>query len=299
MHNKYRLLIVVGVVLTLFFVILTDSMVTAQELIDKPPSQLSSSDLKANSAFDMTLTSAITTYLPIILKDFTPCDTIPTLLSPANGGNIDTLIPVYRWNNGNDLNATESDIQVSKDIDFTIDTWSTSSYYRSGVYELQFPWNLTPDTTYYWRVFLKCKNTRGPYSEVWSFTTSSNGTILPAPTLLAPPNGSTVPSTSVTLQWSAVPGAAMYQVVWRKTSAYIYYVMKTNDTQVQLMLSPNTTYEWWVSAQNDYAFGDDSETWTFNTPVGSSSIPAQMWDQRFQIIDGESRVTFVEQSRQR
>ena len=47
--------------------------------------------------------------------------------------------------------------------------------------------NFLPDTTYYWRVYFICDDyPNGPYSDVWSFTTGSGGTILPAPSLQSP-----------------------------------------------------------------------------------------------------------------
>jgi hypothetical protein len=45
-------------------------------------------------------------------------------------------------------------------------------------------------------------------------------------------------------------------------------------TQTEIsVLETGTTYEWWVSARNDYAIGDASETWEFTTPTGSLSSP--------------------------
>lgn len=145
--------------------------------------------------------------------------------------------------------------------------------------QFRFPWNFQPATTYYWRAWLLCGEIAGPYSEVWSFTTGSGGTILPAPTLIAPANGSTLPSLSVTLQWSAVDGAVEYLVHWRKAGEGGYTYSWVTDTQKEIRwLEPQTSYEWWISARNDYAIGNDSETWQFTTPAESSLTSPQGLD---------------------
>jgi hypothetical protein len=170
-------------------------------------------------------------------------------------------------------NTTKLRLQVAKDLDFT--KIVSGLYYSgvTGVGEFRFPHNLDPDTAYYWRAGLMCDDTEGPYSDVWSFTTGSGGTILSAPTLIAPANGSTPPSLPVTLQWSAVDGTVEYLVHWRKVGEGGYGYSWETETQRELSwLDANTSYEWWVSARNDYAIGEDSETWQFTTPAESSSM---------------------------
>jgi hypothetical protein len=92
----------------------------------------------------------------------------------------------------------------------------------------------------------------------------------------APANGSTVPTTTVTLQWSSVSGAVEYLVHWREVGEGGYTYRWVNDTQTTISrLSANTTYEWWISARNDYAIGADAEIWQFTTPAGALSLPSQ------------------------
>jgi hypothetical protein len=47
------------------------------------------------------------------------------------------------------------------------------------------------------------------------------------------------------------------------------------ETQTDVTsLRPNTTYEWWVRARNDYAWGAEPAHWHFTTgPSGSSASP--------------------------
>lgn len=223
---------------------------------------------------EITFTAAFTTYLPAIFKGYGACSTIPTLLSPANGSNLNTIAPLFRWDNGNNPSATTLRLQVAKDSGFTQSVRSLWSGGTSGVSEFRFTSNLDPATTYYWRAWLMCNDTQGPYSEVWSFTTGSDGTILAAPMLTAPANGSTLPSLPVTLQWSTVDGTVEYLLRWRKVGQGGYTYSWQTETQREFSwLEANTSYEWWVSARNDYAIGENSETWQFTTPAESSSMP--------------------------
>lgn len=236
---------------------------------------------------DITFTPAFTIYLPATFKNYGGCTTIPTLISPTNGGNLDTIAPLFRWDNGNNPNATMLRLEVAKNPGFTQTVWSLWSGGTSGVREFRFSENLDPATVYYWRAWLMCGDTQGPYSEVWSFTTGSGGTILPAPALVAPANGSAVPTTTVTLQWSSVSGAIEYLVHWREVGQGGYTWRRVNDTQTTISwLSVNTTYEWWISARNDYAIGTDSEKWQFTTPAGSLSSPSVNYD--FVLEDGST-----------
>lgn len=222
---------------------------------------------------DITLTSAFTMYLPAAFKGYVGCSTIPTLIGPTDGSNLSTLIPLFRWDSGNDPNTPHLALQVAKDHDFTQDVWSFSTYRGTGVGEFRFPRNLEPATVYFWRAWLECGSTDGPYSDVWSFTTGSGGVILPAPALVAPANGSMVPTTSVTLQWSLVSSAVEYLVRLKELGSVSTTIVRVSETQTTIdWLNTNTTYEWRVSARNDYAVGADSETWQFTTPADSSSV---------------------------
>jgi hypothetical protein len=292
--NTKRMKFLVIIVALLIFLSITLT-VMAQSTDGKVTSQLESSDILSNSSFVTNFTSADINYLPILFKDYTPCTTIPTLLSPPDGDDIYTLNPFFTWNNGVDPNATESVIQYAEDDNFHQESYLTTSYYLPGIYKIRFPWNLEPGTTYYWRVRLTCKNTQGLYSEVWSFTTSATGTILPAPTLISPANGSTIPSTLATLQWSPVVGALEYGVYWKKIGQQITYIMRVSGTQANIQVTPNSSYLWWIRAINDYALGDESVEWYFYTPSGLTSFSPQVWIQRFVILENDTRIIYMEQ----
>ena len=232
-----------------------------------------------------TNTSTFTIYIPATFGDYVGCTKSPALISPTNGSHLSTIAPLYRWDNGNNPIATEERLQVAKDPGFTQiveSLWSSGNI--AGVSQFRFPGNLAPATTYYWRARLVCGDRNGPYSEVWSFTTGSGGAVLPAPALVAPADRITVPNTTVTLQWSPVPGAVEYLLHWREVGETGLSYRWMNATKVTWRWRANTTYEWWVSARNDYAIGTDSEIWHFTTPAGSGS--SQGADHSFVLEEG-------------
>ena len=212
---------------------------------------------------------------------------------------MNTFAPLYRWDNGDDPSATAFRLEVAEDAGFTSSVNSLWTGYYAGVRGFRFSSNLDPSTTYYWRAWFTCDAIQGPYSEVWSFTTGSGGTVLPAPALVAPANGSTVPTTAVTLQWSPVSGAAEYLVHWREVGTSGYSYRWVNDTQTTISwLEADTTYEWWVSARNDYGVGTDSETWQFTMPATVLSLPSQGLNHDVIVIDGgATNVTLEGQAR--
>lgn len=239
-----------------------------------------------------------TVHLPAVFKDYTRCSIKPTLISPANGSSVNTLIPVYTWDNGNYPDATRKRIEVAKDSGFTKKVMYMWGGYMTGVEQFRFSTNLIPATTYYWRAFFFCDDIQGPFSEVWAFTAGSGGIILPGPALFAPANGITVPTTTVTFQWLPVPGAVQYNLHWRAVepvgSSYMTWVDGTQTTID--WLDASTRYEWYVTARNDYAMGTDSETWQFTTPARASSLPNE--DLNYAIVGEEFGTgdAFVRQS---
>ena len=249
---------------------------------------------------DITLTTVFTTYLPAVLNGY-PCGTIPTLSSPSNGSSLTSLIPLFRWDGGYNPNATAIHVDVGLDSDLTqIFTWVEFYAPVQGPGTYRFSYNFTPATTYYWRAFLKCgENTQGPYSETWSFTTGSGGTILTAPNLIAPADGGTVPTTTVTLRWSPVDGAVQYLVTWNKTGTNLVGSRWVNDTQVTASgFSANSTYRWWVKARNDYAFGNAAQFWQFTIPPMSSSTSVQDSGHIFVMRDHNTNIEFEGQRKQ-
>jgi VCBS repeat-containing protein len=202
------------------------------------------------------------------------CSTAPTLISPTNGSNPNTLIPTFQWNNGNVTDITEVHLLILLHEDDFPDTWVSwvTSYNSSFDEERYDETNLTPATTYYWKVWLRCGEIESPHSELWSFTTGSDGTILPAPTLLSPADGSEIWSSDlpVILQWSEVTGAAEYEVIILEWADGMWYrdwdIYATNtEYTIPYPLTQNTYYQWLVRPINYYAKGTTSVGWIFHT----------------------------------
>ena len=213
-------------------------------------------------------------YLPAVLKGYAGCVAVSTLIAPADGSTLGTLIPLFQWNDGNDPSVTSVRLQVAKDSAFEVDQRMLQTSSR-GAQQFRFATNFDPATTYYWRAYVKYGDTVGPYSETWCFTTGSGGSVLPAPTLIAPPNGSTLASGMADLEWAPVSGASGYLQHWRKAGELgDNYNWRTGTTLPFKTsgLTPGTTYEWWISAWNDYAIGAESERWLFTTPAAGASI---------------------------
>lgn len=206
-------------------------------------------------------------YLPLILTPPGSCGSAPTLISPTNGSSSQPLIPTFKWENGDVTGVTEVSLFLSLKEDDYPDHWeywvtSYNSYFEEEQYDVE---NLSPDTTYYWRVWLKCGEVESPHSEVWSFTTGSDGLILPAPTLISPADGAEIWSSMlpITLDWLPVEGAMKYKVIlsrWESGMWLISYTRTVTDSQflIPISLFANTTYRWTVQPMNDYALSPSS-----------------------------------------
>lgn len=210
-------------------------------------------------------------YLPAIFNISSECSTAPTLIAPANGSALNTLLPLFQWDAGSEPNATHLYLTVANDAAFTVIRNGLRTSSVSGPDEFRFDDNFDPAITYYWRAYMECGEVHGPYSSTWSFITLSGGTFPAAPNLVEPANGSVVSSLPVTLRWGAVSDANRYLVRWRPVGDYVYPYASLDATHYSpSSLDPGTTYEWWVSAINDYAIGPDSSKWQFTTPASGA-----------------------------
>jgi len=218
-------------------------------------------------------------YLPFIARQPTPtptpisCSTVPTLISPANGSWVDTLIPLFTWDSGNDPNATWLYLEIWGDpfLMHMVEGHGCGDDCTRGINQwrpLRNLDNLDPRSYYFWRVYLMCDDIQGPYSEVGWFGTGSGGTILPAPSLRSPANGSTVPGPTVTLRWSSVSGAVEYRAVIEPLGSGRTFYRVVQGTESYWWSPYEGVYEWWATARNDYAWGADSTHWEFTIDPG-------------------------------
>lgn len=189
----------------------------------------------------------------------------PFLVAPPNNATGVSRTPTLDWNDV--PTATSYRVQVSTNPNFTTTvvnmvTGSTSSYtVPYGV--------LNYNTLYYWRVNATNAGGTGQWSSVWNFTTQIQAPS--APTLIAPPNGSTGQSLTPILDWTDVTGANSYRVQISTSSLFNTTVLDVNNvTQSELnvpsgVLTGNTQYYWRVAGINSGGQGPYSSTWNFRT----------------------------------
>jgi hypothetical protein len=111
--------------------------------------------------------------------------------------------------------------------------------------------DLTPGTTYYWRVHT---STTGPlvskWSEIRSFTVEAAAAV--APTIGSPENGSTITTANPAFSWSPVSRATMYefQLAVGTNFASALHTQKLAETGIRpaVKLDPGMTYFWRVRA---------------------------------------------------
>ncbi len=197
-------------------------------------------------------------YLPLVMKS---CPK-PTLISPENNAQLDTLIPTFNFEIPNASNQILLTLQVAKSADFTS---VMSGYSSGGLFGWQMLANLNPATAYRWRVKADCGEGLVTYSDIWNFTSGSGGEILPGPSLITPENGSLASSTTVVFDWEDVPGAVTYHFFYGEEGSSWAYMSVPFSTATR-SLQNSKTYEWYVIAANDYATGNPSQHWTFTTP---------------------------------
>ena len=253
--------IVVVLVISISAVLLIASSVTAQ------PSAAVQIDQSPPNVDTIRYTPLITrhVYLPLIKNEYIPCAPIPTLISPADGALLTTLVPTLVYMRGT-APVSQTVIYIADNSNFNAPIVYGTSGGMYGPFSLKLFDNLQPATKYYWHVRDQCGAVYSPYSTVFTFTTGSGGILLPAPTQISPVSGTVGLIKPVTLTWTSVAGAAGYQVHYGRVGSGSYTLLQTGGTSYVLNSpNPNSTYEWWVNAYNNYAYGASSPRWRFTT----------------------------------
>jgi hypothetical protein len=203
--------------------------------------------------------------------------TPPSLLMPISGTTVNTLIPDFVWEviSGTldyefDLSLSDTFSQTEKNTSW----WHISQGGMTFTYEI--PYNLIPDTIYYWRVAGYCLGIgAGPYSQVFSFRSGpATGRRPLAPTLTSPVDGLHASSIRVNFAWEEVRGATGYRISWSHT-----ITDAVNDATISWFnffpfphfsayrtFDPKETVYWHVKAKNQYAWGPLSAIRFFVTP---------------------------------
>jgi hypothetical protein len=209
-------------------------------------------------------TQPSTIYLPLVSLELPPCSRAPSLISPSNGSQLDTLVPELVYMRGTDP-VTYTVIAVADNPAFDQAIAYSSHGGGLGPRDLRLFENLEPATTYYWRVNDVCGANVSPYSEVFTFTTGSGGVILLAPTLVSPPDGEVGVGEEITFTWNSVSGAVGYQLFRCLEGGGCWLFFTSSTSQQTGSLYPNSTYNWYVRAYNDYAYGEFSNQRQFST----------------------------------
>ncbi len=190
----------------------------------------------------------------------------PVLLSPANGSTGVSTSLTLSWNPS--AGATSYELQVSTSSSFGTTVYDNSSLTGTS----QVVSGLSNNTLYYWRVSASNAGGTSGWSTVWNFTT-----IVAAPVLLSPANGSTGISTSPVPSWNASAGATSYELQVSTSSSFGTTVYDnsslTGTSQVVSGLSNGTLYYWRVSASNAGGTSGWSTVWNFTTIVAPPSAP--------------------------
>ena len=217
---------------------------------------------------------------------------VPTLVSPGNDSVLSTLLPIFTVDVGVSNVEISSHLEWSRDPSFETVSggiiycgWTPTNT-RLAYTPNQ---NLTSGAKYYWRA----RSAFGDYckpgdlewsawSGAWSFTTGSEGVMLPGPQLASPPDNSILQQLRPTLSWQTLPGALGYQVRWREVGGGGSWSSLRGAGDTSYRLPPTSrlggVYEWWVQAQSDYAYGQESSHWTFR--IGNPVfLPLVLWGQ--------------------
>ena len=149
---------------------------------------------------------------------------------------------------------------------------------------------LTNGLKYYWRVKAKNQIGWGAFSSPFNFMT-----VLTAPVLVTPANGSTGVSLTPTLDWNDVTNAASYQVQVSTDSLFATSQFDTTGVTVSQLtvpagkLSQTTKYYWRVSPYNAGGQGPWSSTWNFTTLQLQLSLNLKVYLEGF--WDGSTHVS--------
>ena len=205
-------------------------------------------------------------------RSFTTLVAAPTLLFP---GNTATNVPVsarLAW--ARITGAPGYFVQVGTNQNFT----SGVAYSDSTITDTTtVATGLSPTTTYYWRVRMRDGGAGGPFSTVWSFTTSV--AVAPVPTLLSPVNNAIDVSTSALLRWARSAGAASYRLQVGTDSTFASGIVLNDstiaDTTRQVTgLANLTRYFWRVNAKNAGGTSAYSSAYAFRTAAPGPNAPA-------------------------
>jgi hypothetical protein len=201
-----------------------------------------------------------------------------TLVSPADDATGVALEPTFTWEDLASADSYRFDLS-------TTDTFASFVASQSGIVDTSFDpgVELDPETEYFWRVRATNGQGDGPFSSVFSFTTTVEAP--GAPTLTAPANGALAVSITPTFVWDAVT-KGLAKTADGSTAATSYDLEVATDGNFNAIavsesdlsgtsydeatLSNGVQYFWHVRGVNEAGNGPWSATFNFTTIAGGS-----------------------------
>lgn len=204
------------------------------------------------------------------VQSFTTIIEVPAVVAlstPADEAVDVSTTPSLSW--GESDRAAEYTVQLSASSDFS--TNLVDSVVTSASFDVET--TLENDSTYFWRVLAANDGGQAEWSATWSFTTVVD---VPAMvTLSGPANEASGVTTTPTLSWTEVSGAAEYTVQFSTSDDFedVDNVIEetTSETSIEVSeeLDNMTQYYWRVQAINAGGAGEWSSTWSFTTIVAA------------------------------
>ncbi|MCC5907881.1 MAG: hypothetical protein JJU13_16835, partial [Balneolaceae bacterium] len=182
------------------------------------------------------------------------------LTSPANSSVAQSIDAELEWNRIKGAQTYQLMISTSKTFDVAlIDTTVPGTSLKAR--------SLSPNTTYYWKVFPIKNRNSGPWSEVWSFTTDGDESAPTADmTLLTPENNADKVSSILEFTWNELQNTSEYVYQLSDNSTFNSLILEANvkgTSYIPEVLVYQKKYFWRVKGAGD---GNDwSEVWTFTT----------------------------------
>lgn len=193
----------------------------------------------------------------------------PQLLTPLNGSAQVPVLVLLTWDSIDD--AAWYEVEFGRDPSFTErDTLIRTPNASAELGEL------APETTYHWRA--RAGNENGPsgWSRPFRFTTAPDQPQLPeTPRLLAPANAATGVEMPATLLWRPSANAVSY-AIQLSTTGQFNGEQETFDaldtTSLLDELPEGTEFFWRVQGRNPFGASEWSESWSFTTAGGVTSV---------------------------
>ena len=188
----------------------------------------------------------------------------PTLGAPADDASLDSSNVSFQWSAVTGATRYQLEVvRVSDGFVFkNVELGNVVSNTQTG-----FP---TDGTQFRWRVRAGNATGWGAWSLHRHFT---SGAFLPAPTLIAPAQNSTITGSSVIFSWNLVPGANKYQLeIYRGTELLPFKeatLGNVTSTEQFGFLSDGRQYRWRVRVGNNTGWG----SWSTFSHFSSGSLP--------------------------